>query len=187
MSWVHEQPDLRGELGVAWRATDALHAAVMERGQSQASHAAALDVWVVNMPNVHMLAWWVVQAIHLRDIAGQELEPMRLFPEATHEVRAHALDPDGCPPSLFKALPMLRPPNVYFQIETRSLPDVADHQVARTLQFAIENVLAGRLQIEDQLITTSEELVQAQSTARSLIWADAFRHTIRHLDEGKHE
>jgi len=69
--------------------------ALPDKGMEHPADDAGLGAWWIHAPWMSCGAWhWhYVSVVHLRDLPGQSKPPKRLFPEATHEVVAFAIDP----------------------------------------------------------------------------------------------
>lgn len=154
-------PDIEGRAGRAWlvgRPTD-----------DPADTTASIAAYLMHVPGAHPFwAWYRLDVVHLRDIAGQKHPPVKHYPEAEYEFLIVALDPasSSYDPEDPRSHRPLTPVNVLEQFH-----QLNDEQAAHLAKMATSIICRG--------------LTSPDSDYRTW-WKTAIPNTIHHILTGGH-
>lgn len=127
---VLREPDIADDSGKAW---------VVSVAAPQ--DLTTLSAYVVSVYGAHPLwNWWLVSAIHLRDVPGMPAAEKE-YPEATHEFLILTINPKSCPPDPDNSnYEYLVPVDVQIQFD-----GIDDDQVRELCQQAVTAIVDGRM------------------------------------------
>lgn len=152
------EPDLSGKVAKAW------HSQVKPVRPEQEAN---ISSWLINGPFHPAWDWWMVGAVHLRDIPGTPPAHKR-YPEATHEIMIASIDPDCCPPDPdeIEKLSFLRPLDLVYQFDGMS-----DEAVAEVVKLCVVSIAEGIISPDEDFRST---------------WELILEKTVSHYKEGLH-
>lgn len=134
------QPDDRAQTKI-WDALELLNSRNVESNAAEA-RAASVGCWFIYAPWMHMVwAWHYCGLVHLRPVPGQSRQPVKKFPQATHEFLVFALDPTV--DVIAERLRPLTPVSIVQQF------DAANDAHARLIvEDILEEVAKGRVSVD---------------------------------------
>ena len=162
------RPDLIRAQTKAWK--------LPASAQATPDQAATISAWVVNGPFHPFWSWWLISAIHLRDLPG--VRPAhREFPEAGHEFIIVSLNPERGEPDIEaieraedwgdpSVARFLVPPDLVYQVG-----GISDEQAAQCLDLMVQAIIDGRM-------SPDQDYREA--------WKESIAGTLEHLASGQH-